>query len=418
MSDLHEVRIGDHISFLSGYPFSSEYFDQQEGIRLIRIRDLLQSEAKTYYRGPFDSRWLVKPQDVLIGMDGDFNAVRWRGDVALLNQRILKAEPRSDGAIDLGFFYYWCGPFLDQIHNQTAATTVKHLSIRDIEKARGLFPERPVQRRIGEILSTLDEAIEQTEALIAKYQQIKAGLMRDLFARGLAPDGSLRPASESQHTTFGWIPRTWHVGSLLDVSDRSRQPILTGPFGADLGNDDFIAAGVPVLRIGNIQQGYLDLSDLLFVTPQKARDRDRYRVCEGDLLFARQGATTGRNALASKAVKHYLINYHIIRVALDQSRCSPVFIEAAFQGEIVKTQIAREKGRGTREGINTAQLKALEFPLAPLQEQRLIASVLRSQVSLIDEANRNVEKLRMLKNGLMRDLLTGCVRVDIEESTA
>jgi type I restriction enzyme S subunit len=122
--------------------------------------------------------------------------------------------------------------------------------------------------------------------------------------------------------------------------------------------------------------------------------------------------------LASKAVKHYLINYHIIRVALDQSRCSPVFIEAAFQGEIVKTQIAREKGRGTREGINTAQLKALEFPLAPLQEQRLIASVLRSQVSLIDEANRNVEKLRMLKNGLMRDLLTGCVRVDIEESTA
>jgi hypothetical protein len=44
--------------------------------------------------------------------------------------------------------------------------------------------------------------------------------------------------------------------------------------------------------------------------------------------------------------------------------------------------------------------------------------VLRSQVSLIDEANRNVEKLRMLKNGLMRDLLTGCVRVDIEESTA
>jgi type I restriction enzyme S subunit len=208
------------------------------------------------------------------------------------------------------------------------------------------------------------------------------------------------------------------VGSLLDVSDPSRQPILTGPFGADLGNDDFIAEGVPVLRIGNIQQGYLDLSDLLFVTPQKARDLGRYSVCEGDLLFARQGATTGRNTLATKAVKGYLINYHIIRVALDHNRCSPVFIEAAFDGEIVKRQIEREKGRGTREGINTAQLKALELPLAPLQEQRVIANLLRSQVSLIDEANRNVEKLRMLKNGLMHDLLTGCVRVNIEKPTA
>jgi type I restriction enzyme S subunit len=49
------------------------------------------------------------------------------------------------------------------------------------------------QRRIAEILSTLDETIEQTEALIAKYQQIKAGLMHDLFTRVVTPDGRLRP---------------------------------------------------------------------------------------------------------------------------------------------------------------------------------------------------------------------------------
>ncbi len=68
------------------------------------------------------------------------------------------------------------------------------------------------------------------------------------------------------------------MGSLLDIADQSRQPILTGPFGADLGNDDFVEEGVPVLRIGNVQAGYLDLSDLLFISPRKASELQRYAI--------------------------------------------------------------------------------------------------------------------------------------------
>lgn len=276
----------------------------------------------------------------------------------------------------------------------------------------------PQQRSIAEILSTLDEMIEQTEALIAKYQQIKAGLMHDLFTRGVTPDGGLCPTGESQQTKFGRIPRGWRIGSLLEVADAARQPILTGPFGADLGNDDFVAEGVPVLRIGNVQEGRLDLSDLLYVTEAKARDLQRYEVNEGDLLFARQGATTGRNALATPDVQGYLINYHIIRVALDHSRCAPIFVEAAFNGEVVKRQVEREKGRGTREGINTAQLKALELPLAPVPEQRTIAAILMAHRALHADMESQLAKLRQLKHGLMHDLLTGCVRVEAVESTA
>lgn len=261
----------------------------------------------------------------------------------------------------------------------------------------------------------LDEAIEQTEALIAKYQQIKAGLMHDLFTRGVTPDGHLRHVSEGQRTKFGWIPKDWRIGSLLDVADQIRQPILTGPFGADMGSDDFVPEGVPVLRIGNVQQGRLDLSDLLYVNEVKARQLQRYKVNEGDLLFARQGATTGRNALASRDVEGYLINYHIIRVALDHLRCAPLFIEAAFAGEIVKRQVERDKGRGTREGINTAQLKALELPLAPVDEQRAVAQILQSQGAVLAETQNQLDKLRQQKHGLMHDLLTGRVRVNVAE---
>jgi type I restriction enzyme S subunit len=145
------------------------------------------------------------------------------------------------------------------------------------------------------------------------------------------------------------IPKDWRLGSLLELTDPTRQPILTGPFGADLGNNDFVAEGVPVLRIGNVQQGRLEIDDLLYVSTRKAKTLSRYRIKEGDLLFARQGATTGRNALADHRVEGSLINYHIIRVALSQDHCAPLFVETAFNNEVIKRQIERDKGRGTRD---------------------------------------------------------------------
>jgi restriction endonuclease S subunit len=79
------------------------------------------------------------------------------------------------------------------------------------------------QRRIAEILSTLDEAIEQTEALIAKMQQVKAGLMHDLFTC-VTPDGRLRPTREQapelyKESPLGWIPKGWDASTLGEACE-------------------------------------------------------------------------------------------------------------------------------------------------------------------------------------------------------
>lgn len=301
------------------------------------------------------------------------------------------------------------------LHRRSQGSTFAAVSTDDVKTVPIPVFKPEKQEKIATILTGIDTAIEKAEALIAKYQQIKAGLMHDLFTRGLLPNGQLRPFELSTVTQFGKLPFGWKLGSILELTDPQRQPILTGPFGADLGNADFVAEGIPVLRIGNVQQGELDLSDLLYVTPRKAALLSRYRIKSGDLLFARQGATTGRNALATKLVDGFLINYHIIRVALDHERCAPLFVEAAFANEVVKRQIERDKGRGTREGINTAQITSLAFPIAPLNEQRQIAQILKQINFQIEATQVELNSYRMRKCGLMHDLLTGKVPVKIEE---
>ncbi|MBN8476717.1 restriction endonuclease subunit S [Sulfuritalea sp.] len=398
-----------------------------EGVPSIGGENILVSGGMTYdelKRIPFSffelmPKGRLQRDDVLINKDGAQTGKVgfYEGDFdkAAVNEHVFILRTRDSRVLEQRYLYYCI--LLPEIHNKierritgSAQPGLNSQFVKAVD-----IPLQPLskQRKIAAILTSIDAAIEKTEALIEKYQQIKAGLMHDLFTRGILPNGQLRPLTDSVETKHGRLPRDWRIGSLLEATDPARQPILTGPFGADLGNNDFVDEGVPVLRIGNVQQGHLDLTDLLFVSERKAQSLTRYKVKAGDLLFARQGATTGRNALASDEADGCLINYHIIRVALDDERCSPLFIEAAFSSEIVKRQVERDKGRGTREGINTAQLTGLAFPLAPIDEQRRIAKILEAHGREQRTAQLELQKLHRQKLGLMQDLLTGRVPVKV-----
>ncbi|MFZ1569868.1 MAG: restriction endonuclease subunit S [Thiolinea sp.] len=360
-----------------------------------------------------------KPDSLLISVRAPVGKLNWSDQEYCIGRGLGSIKAKQTTA-NTQFLKYAIEVGINFLYRRSQGSTFLAIGSIDLHE----FPipnfSFPQQRKIARTLQTIDRAIESTQALIEKYQLIKAGLMHDLFTRGIGADGKLRPPREAapelyQETAIGWIPKEWYVGSLLTVTDQRRQPILTGPFGADLGQGDFVDEGIPVLRIGNVQTGYIDTTDLLFITEKKANYLNRYRISRNDLLFARQGATTGRNCLANKYIEGYLINYHIIRVALDDEKCSPVFIEAAFNSTVIMKQIERDKGRGTREGINTQQLTSLKIPMAPVSEQRDIEKILHTKQREIEAEKLRLEKLRKQKAGLMQDLLTGKVQVKVDD---
>ena len=300
-----------------------------------------------------------------------------------------------------------------QIEAHVVGSNYPAINSTAVSQLKVLTPTPTEQSKIAEILSIVDRAIEQTEALIAKQQRIKTGLMQDLLTRGIDEQGNLR--SEETHqfkdSPLGRIPVEWDVGNILAFTSRTRQPILTGPFGSSLGTDDFVEDGVPVLRVGIVQAGYIDMSKLDFVTPAKAEELSRYRIKEGDLLFARSGATTGRNALADSRCEDALINYHIIRVATDPERCDPTYLYTLFNSRLVQKQVDQEKGKSTREGVNTATILSFSLVIPPVDEQRHIGKLIRATDTRIETMKDALSKSRALKTALMQDLLTGEKRV-------
>lgn len=166
--------------------------------------------------------------------------------------------------------------------------------------------------------------------------------------------------------------------------DPRREGVQTGPFGAQLSSSEFTDSGIPVLTIGNVQYTGLSLRELKHVLPEKAEALSRYQVREGDILFARMG-TVGRCCVVPQDANGWLINYHIIRVALDINRVDPRFIHWTIQASKEIEAYLENKVRGaTREGVNSKIVAGLPCRVPSLSEQRRIVAELDALQAQVD----------------------------------
>ncbi len=167
------------IKINSGYPFDSTKFNPEKGIPIIRIRDLLKQKIQTYYNGEDVESAYVDDGFILIGMDGDFNVVKWKGGRALLNQRICSVNG-TEGIHD-NYLYYLISFPLKLINDLAYFTTVKHLSTGDIENINVTTPPLQEQQAIANYLdretSQIDNLIEKTEQSIEYLKEYRTALI-------------------------------------------------------------------------------------------------------------------------------------------------------------------------------------------------------------------------------------------------
>ena len=125
-------RLLDHVEVLYGFPFNSKLFNTSgQGIPLLRIRDINTGFSDTYTTEVADEQYLIEDGDCVVGMDGNFEIVKWSYGQAYLNQRVCKFTPRD---IKREYMIHYLRFTLKQIEEVANSTTVKHLSARDIGK--------------------------------------------------------------------------------------------------------------------------------------------------------------------------------------------------------------------------------------------------------------------------------------------
>lgn len=357
---------------------------------------------------------VAEKHDVLLSKDGTVGKVAVVNDDAKFATLSSIAIIRVKDQVD----HKYIGQFLksedakNQYDNAMSGSALRRLVLRDINTLKVPTPPKHEQRLIAHILDTLDTQIQKTEALIAKLEKVKVGLLNDLLTRGIDECGQLRPSPEQapelyKESSLGLMPREWSVSSLGDLSE-----IVSG---VTLGGRSGSSAWplVPYLRVANVQDGYLDLSDIKLIRVSPA-DIEKFQLMPGDVLMNEGGDfdKLGRGALWQGQIELCLHQNHVFRVRLKPSVLKPQFLTAFSSSAMGKRYFIRSSKQSTNlASINSTQLKAFQVPVPSNTEQELIVKDLQAMVSKIESEKALLDKQIIQKSGLMNDLLTGHVRV-------
>ncbi len=352
--------------------------------------------------------FLYDGDSIILGRKGTIDRVYfttgkfWVIDTAYYLSEFIEAYPRW-------LFYFLQAIDLRQMNE---ATGVPSLSRDALYKIKVQTPSLKEQEQIAAVLSTIDLAIAQTEAIITKQQRIKTGLMQDLLTKGIDENGNIR--SEETHefkdSPLGRIPVEWEVSSLGEVVSKYGGKLQTGPFGSQLHSHEYVNEGVPVVMPQDITNSGISTSKIVQITDSKANSLGRHRMLTNDLVFARRGDLS-RCAVIQSYQEGWICGTGCLLLRPPQKVLLSNYICNIYRYHTTQVQVAIQAVGSTMANLNTKILCNLLIPLPKHREQTQIENRLDALGQDYMKLIERKEKLNAIKTGLMQDLLTGKVRV-------
>lgn len=351
----------------------------------------------------------AKNSDVLMLWDGERSGLVSSGLEGVVASTVMRLTPT--GEIDSRLLTYILSMNFEWIQNRRTGTGIPHVP-KDLGRIfKCKYPVRiREQKNIANILQTIDEAIERTEQLIEKYQQIKAGLMHDLFTRGIGADGKLRPPREQApelywESPIGWIPKDWAIRICDEVCTRICVGIVIQP------TKYYVEDGIPAFRSANVREYGVEPTNFVYISPESNDLLSKSQIKEGDLITVRTGYP-GTSAVVPKEFSGS--NCVDILISTPGPLVDPNFLCSWVNSSFGKGQVLRLQGGMAQQHFNVGEMKDLRVVVPSMEEQVAISRKIQSSMSRILTEQSMLEKLKKQKSGLMHDLLTGKVPVSAD----
>ena len=352
--------------------------------------------------------YLVNGPGIVVGRKGTVGAVAWSEgpfwpiDTAYYVNTKCEVEIR------------WCYWLLQSIglDRLDSSTGVPGLNRNDAYIIKVKIPPLLEQRRISEILDTIDDAIQKTETLISKLKAMKQGLLHDLLTRGLDKNGKLRDPKahpeQFKDSSLGRIPREWDVISLGDsFEELYRYPTYYGITYVDYGVPE--VRGELIKEDGTMEE---NATDYRYINRETADRFPRVHLEPDDFVMSVRG-TMGKIAIVPKRLRGAVITANLIRMKFVKSVVVSEWARHFLCSTFFQAALDLATSATTIKTIQVPQFCSIPFRRPFIDEQIRIADVLDTHDSRIRTEEQYRDKLKLQKKGLMHDLLTGKVRVQI-----
>lgn len=382
-----EVELGKVCTIQNGFAFDGARFSRSSGMPLIRIRDLKTNTPSERFDGDFETDYVVRAGDLLVGMDGEFRCYEWRGPEALLNQRVCRLIP-DIAQLDKDYLRYAIGFPLQAIEQDTAFTTVKHLSSKDMLKFLIPLPSLEQQKRIAAILNEQMAAVERARAAAAEQASallaLQTQVVSEIFAKA-------------------WSFQRSELHALCFIRGGKRLP----------AGSDFSRERTPFayLRVVDFRDGSIDLQGIKFLTKDVQQQIRQYIINRDDVYISIAG-TIGLAGTIPDSLDGANLTENAARLVVrDRSVLGRDFLAVYLNTKQAQAGIKARTNQVGQPKLALERLGTLEVPMPPLSMQEQIArkvvearQIVRAACASFDERRKALD---VLPAALLRRAFSG-----------
>ena len=300
------------------------------------------------------------------------------------------------------YFFYTLQRLENSFKAKGQAGTQKNLNTNLVRKTYIPLPPLPEQRKIAKILSTVDESIEKTDAIIEETRQLKKGLMQKLFTEGIGH-------TRFKDTKIGRIPEEWVVKRIKEIGDVKGGKRV--PKGQKLVSEN---TGYPYLKAGELKRGTVIADNVEYLLPKTYEKIKRYIINSTDVYITVVGAYIGDVGIIPTKYDGANLTENANKICHLKGVLKE-YLAYFLSSSGGQTQIMSFIGVGAQPKLALYRIEKISVPIPSIDEQRKIVEI----ISLSDKKLENEEayktELEQLKRGLMQVLLTGKVRVKVNE---
>lgn len=407
MSRFERKKLGEISKFSQGIQIPIE--EQMsaldgEGVRFLRIVDYTQKGVEARYIKNPGKKYIVENNDIVMIRYGDAGRVVSGHQGAIANN-LFKITPKDEILKEYLYQFLSSESTYSKLVQNRASTGLPAINFKTASDIEVTFPlDKQEQKKIKDILSSVGIAIEKTEAVIEQTEKVKKGLMQRLLTKGIG------------HTKFkkveiGEIPEEWEIRKIADIGTFSN--------GVSKGAESF-GSGYLFVNVREIASNKIELGKLNRVNLSE-KELVTNEVLYGDILLIRSYGNPKKVGYPmlfniNNAQERFTHSGFTMKLRPHQHLVDSNFLVYLLKSDKIRGEVYKRGTFSANNNINQKEYGSIKIGLPPIKEQRRIAETLDVFNRKIFNEKERLTQLQVIKTGLMQFLLTGKVRVKVEES--
>jgi type I restriction enzyme S subunit len=315
---------------------------------------------------------------------------------------------------------------VDWFKHHAIGATMPNLNEGIIRSFPITLPPTDEQRAIASVLSTLDDKIELNRRTNETLKAVAQALFKSWFVdfdpvRAKTEGRSSKlpqqfqdffPAS-FESSELGVTPEGWRIASIGDLCRR----VAMGPFGSDIKTDNFVEAGVPIVRGSNLTDGFVE-NAFAFLSEEKADELRNANAFPGDIVITHRG-TLGQVGLIPQNSRfpRYVVSQSQMLLAVDQGISTSRYIFDFLRSPIGQHALLANTSQTGVPAIArpTTSVKAIRLVAPPMQALKTFDQLVSPIYVRRDSNIAESRTLTALRDTLLPKLISGELRVKVAE---